>query len=322
MKYRTLGRTGLKVSEIGFGAWGIGKSMWKGSQDEESLRALHAAIDSGVNLIDTALVYGNGHSEKLIGTILRETNERIYVASKVPPKNYKWPARGSLAEAFPGDHISRCAEQSLANLGIDCLDILQLHVWSPDWFQEDEWSSALCKLREAGKIRYFGVSINDHEPESALELVRSEKIDTVQVIFNIFDQSPKDRLFSACAETNVGVIVRVPFDEGSLTGAITPSTSFPKGDWRNLYFAGDRKQQVFQRVKMLEALLGDEVESLPDLALRYCLHPEEVSSVIPGMRTSKHVVANAAASDAPELSPQILEELLGHRWDRNFYPAS
>jgi len=322
MKYRTLGRTGLKVSEIGFGAWGIGKSMWKGSQDEESLRALHAAIDSGVNLIDTALVYGNGHSEKLIGTILRETNERIYVASKVPPKNYKWPARGSLAEAFPGDHISRCAEQSLANLGIDCLDILQLHVWSPDWFQEDEWSSALCKLREAGKIRYFGVSINDHEPESALELVRSEKIDTVQVIFNIFDQSPKDRLFSACAETNVGVIVRVPFDEGSLTGAITPSTGFPKGDWRNLYFAGDRKQQVFQRVKMLEALLGDEVESLPDLALRYCLHPEEVSSVIPGMRTSKHVVANAAASDAPELSPQILEELLGHRWDRNFYPAS
>jgi aryl-alcohol dehydrogenase-like predicted oxidoreductase len=322
MKYRTLGRTGLKVSEIGFGAWGIGRSMWKGSQDEESLRALHAAIETGVNFIDTALVYGNGHSEKLIGKILKETNERLYVATKVPPKNFKWPARGGLAEAFPADHISRCAEQSLANLGVDCLDLLQLHVWSPDWFREDQWYSALCELREAGKIRYFGVSINDHEPESALELVLSEKIDTVQVIFNIFDQSPKDHLFSACAKTNVGVIARVPFDEGSLTGAITPSTSFPKGDWRNLYFAGDRKQQVFQRVKLLEALLGDEVESLPDLALRYCLHPREVSSVIPGMRTSKHVVANAAASDAPELSSQILKELLGHRWDRNFYPSS
>jgi aryl-alcohol dehydrogenase-like predicted oxidoreductase len=322
MKYRRLGRTQLKVSELGFGAWGIGKSMWKGSQDEESLRALHTAIDLGVNFIDTALVYGKGHSEKLIGQVLRESNERIHVATKIPPKNYKWPASGSLAEVFPRNHIVGSAERSLENLKIERIDLLQLHVWNSDWFCEDEWYATLCQLRDSGKISYFGVSINDHEPDTALELVGSGKVDTVQVIFNIFDQSPKDHLFSACAESNVGIIVRVPFDEGSLTGKITPSTSFPKGDWRNLYFAGDRKRRVYERVARLEALLGDEAETLPDLALKYCLHPNVVSTVIPGMRTVEHVVTNAAVSNTPDLSNETLEKLREHRWDRNFYPAS
>ena len=295
--------------------------MWKGSQDEESIRALHAAIDSGVNFLDTAIVYGNGHSERLIGQVLEESSERIYVASKVPPKNFRWPARGSLAEAFPRDHIVRCTEQSLKNLKLERLDLLQLHVWSPEWCEEDEWYSALCELQADGKISYFGVSLNDHEPDSALELVRSGKVNTVQVIFNIFDQSPKDNLFSACAESNVGVIVRVPFDEGSLTGNITPTTSFPKGDWRNLYFAGNRKQEVFERVARLETFLGEEADTLPELALKYCLHPEAVSTVIPGMRTLDHVTSNLAVSGQPGLSIQTLESLRKHRWVRNFYPT-
>ncbi|MGW8179245.1 MAG: aldo/keto reductase [bacterium] len=321
MQYRTLGSTGWEVSELGFGSWGIGKGMWKGSQDEESIRALHAAIDSGVNFLDTALVYGNGHSERLIGQVLEESSERIYVTSKVPPKNFRWPARGRLREAFPRDHIVRCTERSLKNLRLERLDLLQLHVWSPEWCGEDEWYATLSDLQADGKISYFGVSLNDHEPDSALELVRSGKVNTVQVIFNIFDQSPKDNLFSACAESNVGVIVRVPFDEGSLTGKITPTTSFPKGDWRNLYFAGNRKQEVFERVARLETFLGEEADTLPELALKYCLHPEAVSTVIPGMRTLDHVTSNLAVSDQPGLSIQTLESLRKHRWVRNFYPT-
>jgi aryl-alcohol dehydrogenase-like predicted oxidoreductase len=321
MNYRTLGRTELRISELGFGAWGIGKSMWKGSQDEISRRSLHAAFDAGTNFVDTALVYGNGHSERLIADVALDRDERIYVATKIPPKNFHWPARGALADAFPREHIIQCVDRSLQNLRTERLDLVQLHVWNPDWLPNDEWYAALCSLREAGKICFFGVSINDHEPDSALELVRSGKIDTVQVIFNIFDQSPGDRLFPACAESNVGVIVRVPFDEGSLTGKITPSTNFPKGDWRNLYFKGDRKRQVHERVKKLEKLLGDGVDTLPALALKYCLHPDVVSTVIPGMRTVEHVIANTSVSEGPDLSLQTLQKLREHRWNRNFYPA-
>jgi len=320
MKYRTLGRTGLKISEIGFGAWGIGAVMWKGAKDDESLQALNTAIDEGVNFLDTALVYGNGHSEKLVGEVVRARSERIYVATKVPPKNRIWPARGSLEEVFPSDYIVDCVENSLRNLGLERIDLLQLHLWDSEWLKRDEWFETLTELRQQGKMAYFGVSINDHQPDSALELVRSGKIDTVQVIYNIFDQSPEDRLFSTCLEQNVGVIVRVPFDEGSLTGKITPQTVFPKGDWRHAYFKGDRKEQVHERITVIESLLGEESNSLPDLALRFCLHPEAVSTVIPGMRSIKHVLANSSASEQPRLSSAMIEGLRKHRWVRNFYP--
>ncbi len=320
MKYRTLGRTGLKVSEIGFGTWGIGAVMWKGAKDDESLRALNTAIDEGVNFLDTALVYGNGHSEKLVGEVVRARPERIYVTTKVSPKNRIWPARGSLDEVFPSGYIVDCVEDSLRNLGLERIDLLQLHVWNPEWLNRDEWLETLTELRQQGKMAYFGVSINDHQPDSALELVRSGKIDTVQVIYNIFDQSPEDQLFSACLEENVGVIVRVPFDEGSLTGKITPQTVFPKGDWRHAYFKGDRKKQVHQRVKVIESLLGEEANSLPELALRFCLHPEAVNTVIPGMRSVGHVLANSSASEQPRLSGAMIESLRKHRWVRDFYP--
>lgn len=321
MKYRSLGKTGYRVSEIGFGTWGLGRDMWKGAEDGTSMRALHEAVDDGVNFVDTALVYGHGHSEKLVGRLLSERSERIYVATKISPKNRIWPATGSLSEVFPASYIRQCTELSLRNLGVEQIDVQQLHVWDSSWLEQAEWFDALSQLREEGKIAHFGVSINDHEPDSALELVRSGKIDSVQVIFNVFDQSPLDRLFPLCAESRVGVIVRVPFDEGGLTGKIRPDTVFPARDWRNLYFQGKRKEEVYERVGKLESLL-EEGEDLPMLALRFCLHPDAVSTVIPGMRSVEHVRANTAVSELPPFPVSRLRALHRHRWIRNFYPPA
>lgn len=324
MHYRNLGRTGFDVSEIGFGAWGIGGSMWIGAHDEESFRALHRAADLGVNFFDTALAYGNGHSEQVIGQVVRSRPERLYVASKIPPKNMVWPARpgSTLADAFPFKHIIDCTEKSLSHLGVDCIDLQQFHVWQDDWTDVSEWYEAISALKAEGKIRFAGISINDHQPGNALRAVASGKIDAVQVIYNIFDQKPEEDLFRLCAENNVGVIVRVPLDEGGLTGTITPESTFPAGDWRNRYFKGDRKRQVFEQNERLRGLLGEEAATLPELALRFCLHPAAVSTVIPGMRSVENVQRNCACSDGRPLSETILAELRHHSWDRNFYSGS
>jgi len=321
MRYRALGKTGLSVSEIGFGAWGIGGWMWKDSDDTESLRALHTAVDNGVNFIDTALVYGDGHSERLVGKLLKDRGERIYVATKIPPANRRWPASPHIpaTEAFPRKHIIESTERSLRNLGVDVIDVQQFHVWHDNWLRESEWWETILELKEQQKIQFFGVSINDHAPETALELVRSGKADTIQVIYNIFDQSPEAELFPLCIEKNVGVIVRVPLDEGGLTGAITPETTFPEHDWRNNYFRGERKREVYERVAKLKTLLGEEAQTLPELALRFCLSHKAVSTVIVGTRKSAHAIANAAVSDGRTLSPQLLAELKKHQWRRNFY---
>jgi aryl-alcohol dehydrogenase-like predicted oxidoreductase len=321
MKYRTLGKTDLQVSEIGFGTWGIGGSMWFGATDEESMRALHQAADQGLNFIDTAYVYGEGHSEELIGRFLRERKEKFIIATKIPPKNMIWPAKpGSrLSEAFPYAHVIRCTEKSLQRLGVDTIDLQQLHVWNDDWIDVAEWYEAVSVLKAEGKVRHIGISINDHQPENALIAVASGKIDTVQVIYNIFDQAPEQFLLPRCQEHNVGIIVRVPFDEGGLTGSITPETTFPQGDFRNRYFRGDRKQQVFERTEKLRSLLGTEAGSLAELALRFCLHPSMVSTVIPGMRSATNVNRNCAVSDGRQLSPALIEKLREHAWDRNFY---
>jgi aryl-alcohol dehydrogenase-like predicted oxidoreductase len=319
MKHRRLGRTGLEISDIGYGAWGIGKQMWRGADDKESVAALHYAADLGVNFIDTALAYGDGHSEQLIGQFLKERKDRIYVATKVPPKNRIWPAKGTLEEVYPYDYILSSAETSLRNLQQDSVDILQLHVWDPDWLPQSEWYEALCRLKEEGKVRFFGISVNDHQPDSALGIVESGKIDTIQVIYNIFDQSAEDRLFPLCDRTDTGVIARVPFDEGALTGGITPETVFPKKDWRNYYFKGDRKKQVWERVQRLLPLLDGEASSLPELALKFCLHHSSVDTVIPGMRKKQHVEANIRLSDAPPLSEAMIAKLREHRWEKNFY---
>jgi aryl-alcohol dehydrogenase-like predicted oxidoreductase len=319
---RRLGRTGVAVSEVGYGAWGIGGTMWIGARDDESLRALNRAIDLGVDFIDTALGYGMGHSEKLVGQVVRQRSERIYVATKVPPRNRVWPAQRGVpvSECFPPEHITSCAEKSLWNLGVETIDLLQLHTWRDDYLDEGGgWREALLELKEQGKVRHLGVSVNDHAPETALRAVASGLFDAVQVIYNIFDQSPEAELFPACRQHDVGVLARVPFDEGALTGAITPETRFPEGDWRNQYFRGDRKQAVHERVQRLAALLDGEARTLAELALRFCLDHEAVSTVIPGMRSVRSVEANAAVSDGRRLSPALREALRGHAWPRNFY---
>ncbi len=324
MNYRTLGRTGLKISEIGYGAWGIGKSGWIGANDDESLQALNKAIDLGLNFIDTALGYGEGHSERLVGQIVRERSEQIYVSTKVPPKNRIWPAPAGVTadEAFPADYVIDCTEESLRNLGLDTIDVQQFHVWSDDWVQQGDWLEAVEKLKQQGKIRYFGVSINDHQPENAIKLIETGVVDTVQVIYNIFDQSPEDKLFPACLKHDIGVIVRVPLDEGGLTGRITPESEFAEGDFRNRYFGGGRKQEIFDRVQQIAADLGISTEQMAEIALRYTLSHTAVSPVIPGMRSLRNVEKNCAVGDGKGLPQQQVEQLKAYRWVRNFYQAA
>lgn len=321
MKYRTLGKTGIQVSEIGFGAWGIGQELWIGATDAESMRALHAAADNGLNFIDTALAYGEGHSENLVGRFLKERKEKIAVATKIPPKNRVWPAQpGSrIDDVFPAPYIIDRTEQSLKNLGVETIDLQQFHVWQDEWSSNDEWKAAIDKLRASGKIRHAGISVNDHQPANSLRTAATGLIDAFQVIYNIYDQSPERELFPYCASHDIGIIVRVPFDEGALTGTITPATTFADGDFRNNYFRGGRKQEVFERANALKLLLGKEASTLPELALRYCLQPHAVSTVIPGMRNANNVHANCGVSDGRGLSSSLLAELKMHAWNKNFY---
>jgi aryl-alcohol dehydrogenase-like predicted oxidoreductase len=295
--------------------------MWIGADDEESLRALERAIDLGLNFIDTALAYGNGHSEQLVGRTVRACSETVHVATKIPPKNRRWPASGDdrAEDAFPGDHIRSSTETSLRNLGLEAIDLQQFHVWHDNWLEQGDWLETVQALKQEGKIRNFGVSINDHAPDSALELVRSGHVDTVQVIYNIFDQSPEDELFPAVKEHGVGVLARVPFDEGGLTGAITPDTEFPEGDFRASYFGGDRRQQVADRVQAIVDDLGIERDEIAETALRYILSDDAVSTVIPGMRSLRNVERNMAAGDGKGLAPEQVERLHAHRWVRDFY---
>jgi aryl-alcohol dehydrogenase-like predicted oxidoreductase len=321
MHYRALGRTGLEVSEIGYGGWGIGGTGWRGADDDESLRALDRAIDLGLNFIDTALGYGDGHSERLIRRVVRARPDAIHVATKIPPKTMSWPARPGLHpdEAFPADHVRTCTEESLRNLGIDAIDVQQFHVWSDEWVGRGSWLEAVEALKREGKIRHFGVSINDHEPDNALALVESGMVDAVQVIYNIFEQTPEDALLPACAEHGVGVIVRVPFDEGGLTGRITPETTFAEDDFRNEYFRRDRKREIQERVRAIVAELGATEDDIAEIALRYVLSHPAVSSVIPGMRSVRNVERNCAVGDGRGLPDEQVQALKAHRWVRNFY---
>ena len=321
MRYRELGRTGFKVSEVGYGAWGIGGLQWLGGSDDESLKALRRAMDLGLNFIDTALAYGEGHSEQLVGRVVREAGSRIYVATKVPPKNLLWPARPGVGieQVFPYDYILTCAEQSLKNLGMDTIDLLQLHVWNPEWIARDEWRRGLEELKRSGKVRAVGISINDHQPDSGLEIIETGLIDTVQVIYNVFDQTPERNLFPLAQARNIGVIARVPFDEGSLTGKIDEHTQFDPSDFRAGYFRGDRKRQVREHVESMLRDLGVNAAALPGIALRFCLSHPAVSTVIPGMRSVRNAEANCAAPDQGPLPAETLAILRRHAWDRNFY---
>jgi aryl-alcohol dehydrogenase-like predicted oxidoreductase len=320
MQYRKLGRGGPAVSEIGYGAWGIGGSLWIGAAEDESVRALHRAIDLGVNVIDTARGYGE--SERIVGRVVRErAGDEILVATKVPPLNGIWPAPAGLdpADTFPGAHIRASVEESLRASGLERFDVVQFHVWSDEWTDRGDWLETVTDLKREGKIGLFGVSVNDHQPANVLALVRSGAVDTVQVIFNIFDQSPADELLPACEEHGVGVIVRVALDEGGLTGRIRAGATFPEGDFRNRYFRGDRPAEVERRVSAIVADLGIGPDAIAEYALRFVLASPAVSTVIPGMRTVRNVERNTAVSDGRPLPADLLAILARHRWERNFY---
>ncbi len=316
MQYRTFGRAGWRVSEIGYGMWGMGG--WTGSDDEESLRSLHRAVELGCNFFDTAWGYGEGHSERLLGQIVRDLADRqLYVATKLPPKNFTWPSRREfkLDDCFPPEHICRFAEKSLENLGLPAIDLLQFHVWEDSWAQDDRWQRSVEDLKREGLVRAIGLSLNRWEPENGIETIKTGAIDVVQVIYNIFDQAPEDDLFPVCREQNVGVIARVPFDEGTLTGTLTKETTWPEGDWRNTYFVPDNLAASVDRAEALKHDLPEGM-TMPELALRWILAEPTVSTIIPGMRKIRHVEANLAVSNGQPFDPNLHATLRRHRWDR------
>jgi aryl-alcohol dehydrogenase-like predicted oxidoreductase len=285
--------------------------MWK-AKDEESRKALRKAVELGINFFDTAFVYGDGHSEKLVGELAKE--HEIIIATKVPPKNRLWPATGNVDEAFPQDHIIESAKKSYKNIGRK-IDLLQLHVWSDEWLDDKNWQEAFGILRKDGIADHFGVSVNDHAPQTAIKLASSGKLDSLQVIFNIFDQSPADELFKIAKENNIGIIARVPFDEGSLTGKFTYETKFD--DWRSGYFEGERLKETVDRVNKLRFLENGN-RTLAQAALQFCLSDDAVSTVIPGMKSEEQVIMNAKACEG-SLTKKELEQLKNHKWNRNFY---
>ncbi len=326
MKKRTVGGTGYTVSELGYGGWGLGGDMWRGSGDDKGGDALRAAFDQGVTFFDTALAYGGGHSEELIGKVLKAElkDGRALVATKIPPGNQQWPADGNkpLTAVFPPKHVTKSTERSLKNLRVDAIPVQQLHVWHDNWLADAKWvesREAMVRLKKEGKVLHWGISINDHAPETALKALTDPLFETAQVIYNIYDRTPEKALFALAKQKPLGIIVRVPFDEGALTGRVRADTVFPPGDWREGYFAGDRRAEAGRRADALAKLLGDEAETLPELALRFCLSATAVSTVIPGMRRAEHVRSNVAAAGKGALSAGMLSRLQAHAWEKNWY---
>ena len=316
MHYRTFGRTGWQVGDVGYGMWGMGG--WSGSDDEESMRSLHRAVELGCNFFDTAWAYGQGRSERLLGRLVRaHSDKKLYTATKIPPKNSRWPARPeyTLDETYPPDHIRRYTESSLRNLKLDSVDLIQFHVWEDSWADDERWQRAMDDLKREGLVRAIGISTNRWEPENAIRALRTGLIDAVQVIYNIFDQAPEDELFPICRELNVGVIARVPFDEGTLTGTLTVDSKWPEGDWRNSYFVPGNLKASVERAEALRPAIPSGM-TMPEMALRFILSNPDVSTVIPAMRKIKYVESNIACSDRGELSPALIEQLRPHRWDR------
>ncbi|NLX10834.1 MAG: aldo/keto reductase [Chloroflexi bacterium] len=316
MQYRIFGRTGWRVSEMGYGMWGMGG--WTGSDDDESLQSLHRAVELGCNFFDTAYAYGEGHSEHLLGELVRaHPGQKLYTATKIPPKNRTWPSRRGfkLADTFPYDYIVEMTRRSLENLGLDSVDLQQFHVWEDAWAEDEDWQRAIDDLKREGLIHAAGVSVNRWEPENVLNTLRTGMIDAVQVIYNIFDQAPEDDLFPLCDELNIAVIARVPFDEGTLTGTLTKDSRWPEGDWRNSYFVPENLNASVDRAEALRPLVPDGM-TMPEMALRFILANDTVSTIIPGMRKLRHVESNIGASDGTALPDDLVEKLREHRWDR------
>jgi aryl-alcohol dehydrogenase-like predicted oxidoreductase len=322
MKFRKLGRTGFEVSDIAHGLWGM--SGWSGSDEQTSLRALQLAVDLGCNFFDTAWAYGEGNSDRLLGRILSDNaGKRLYAASKVPPKNDKWPGSSEdrYQDVFPADHVFKYADLIRKQLGVERIDLLQFHVWDDSWSDDPEFLETVEKLKSDGIVQFFGLSLNRWQPANGVKAIRTGLVDAVQVIYNIFDQSPEEELFPLCQEADIGVIARVPLDEGSLGGKMTIHTRFPESDWRSKYFGPENLLQTVQRVDKLKPMLPGEM-TLPQLALRFVISHPAVSTTIVGMRSPAHVRENIALSDAGPLDPRLLEKLREHRWDRKPKPWS
>lgn len=315
MNYRPFGKTKWQVSEIGCGMWGL--ADWTGSDDAESDEALDSAVESGCNFFDTAWAYGKGKSERILARLIkRHQGKKLYVATKIPPKNLKWPSKADyvLDDCFPPEHITEYAEKSLKNLEVP-IDLLQFHVWEDGWARDHRWQDAVARLKRQGKIKAVGVSVNRWEPDNCIESIQTGLVDSVQVIYNIFDQAPEDRLFPLCRAHGIAVIARVPFDEGTLAGAVTRTTTFPANDWRSSYFVQENFEPSMDRVDRLKEILPQSM-TLPEMALRFILSNPIVSTTIPGMRRKGHVLSNIAASQAGPLDNALLYELKKHRWDR------
>jgi aryl-alcohol dehydrogenase-like predicted oxidoreductase len=317
MNYRTFGRTGWKVSEIGYGMWGM--AGWTGNDDEETNRSLDLAVEMGCNFFDTAWGYGSGLSEKILGNLIRKnSSKKLYAATKIPPKNFKWPSRPEykLDDCFPEDHIIKYTEMSLKNLGLETIDLMQFHVWEDAWANDDRWKEAITKLKKDGKIRSMGISVNRWQPENCIKTLDTGLIDAIQVIYNIFDQSPEDKLFPIVEKQNIAIIARVPFDEGTLTGKLTKETTFPKDDWRSTYFVPENLNNSVDHAEKLRPLVPKDME-MSEMALRFILSNKAVSTTIPGMRKTAHARANLLAGDGKGLNKELLQELRKHRWNRS-----
>ncbi len=316
MQFRRFGRTNWQVSEIGYGMWGL--AGWTGSDSSEVMKALEQSVELGCNFYDTAWGYGAGKSEEILGQLMkRHATRKLYFATKIPPKNFKWPSKPhfKLDDCFPASHIIEYTEKSLKNLNVDCIDLQQFHVWEDSWANQDEWQNAVMKLKKEGKIKFMGVSVNRWEPDNVLKTLQTGLIDAVQVIYNIFDQAPEDNLFPLCRKLDIGVIARVPFDEGSLTGTLTKETVFPKDDWRSTYFVPENLNASVDHADALKPLIPAGM-TMPEMALRFILANKDVHTIIPGMRKVRNVEANIRSSDGKTLSSPLLQNLKDHRWDR------
>jgi aryl-alcohol dehydrogenase-like predicted oxidoreductase len=316
MQYRRFGRTNWNVSEIGYGMWGL--AGWTGADNQEVDQALARSIELGCNFFDTAWGYGNGKSEEILGKVVKQNpDKKLYVATKIPPKNFKWPSRPEykLADCFPASHIIEYTEKSLKNLNVESIDLQQFHVWEDSWANQDEWKTAIEKLKREGKVKHFGISVNRWEPDNVLDTLRTNLIDAVQVIYNIFDQAPEDNLFPLCRQLDIGVIARVPFDEGTLTGTLTKETVFPKDDWRSTYFVPENLNSSVDHAEALRPLIPAGM-TMAEIALRFILCNDDVHTIIPGMRKVRNVEANIGTSDGKQLTESLHAKLKDHRWDR------
>ncbi|OAS13477.1 aldo/keto reductase [Paenibacillus oryzisoli] len=327
MKYRKFGNTQWDISEIGFGGWQIGGGGAFGQVDDrDSVKTLLAAWDRGINLVDTAQMYGKGHSEEVIGMALKQWHHNhIYIASKVQPVQWPHPNEidPTMTGRYPKAHIRKQCEDSLTRLGVDTIDLYQLHGWFPQGMEDREWHEALTELQKEGKIREFGVSIRDYRPQDGIALAEAGLIQAQQVVYNIFEQRPAEALLPACKKNGVAVLARVPFDEGSLIGNWVPETyaTFAPGDVRLTYFKGERFLRTLEKVDAIKRMIReyDATMTLAEVALRFCLSDEAVSCVIPGMRSVQEVELNLKVSDGNVLPKELLEQLKPFNWPRNYH---